>query len=100
MPDTLEERFWELARKRLANGNVALQERSEVRFRNLLRSGVAKMQGGGVAEDPVQLELADTNLLRLVEGMIREAQERELVSVSRSIYDFAIGRNCPAWPFC
>lgn len=100
MPDTLEERFRELAQKRLAEEDVPLHDRIEARFLTLLQSGVARMRSGGVADDPEQLVVAEKSLMRLVDGMIRETRERELAAVNRSVYDFALGRYCPAWPFC
>jgi hypothetical protein len=58
------------------------------------------MQGGGVAEDKEQVEVAEKNLGRLVDAMIKEVRDRELQAVNRSVFDFAVGRYCPAWPFC
>ena len=100
MTDGLDERFWELAHKRFAAEGVGLHELIEGKFRNLLRSGAARMQGGGVAEDNEQVEVAEKNLGRLVDAMIKEVRDRELQAVNRSVFDFAVGRYCPAWPFC
>ena len=100
MADTLEERFWKLASQRLAAAQIPLMERIDIRFQNFVRSGATTMQSGGVAENQEQLELAEKSLVRIVDGLIRETREREVAAVNRSVYDFVIGRFCPAWPFC
>jgi hypothetical protein len=98
--DGLEEHFLELSIKRLAAAGVSFHGTMYARFRDLLRRGVKRLEEGGLADNPEQLQVAEKNLDRLVDGFIGETHQRDLVSVSRSVYEYVIGRYCPAWPFC
>jgi hypothetical protein len=66
----------------------------------LIHKAALRVEADGFASDPPKLLEAETNFIKLLTEMTRQAGAQSLNALHESILSEALHLLCPIWPFC
>ena len=100
MNEDFKRRLLEAARRRARQSNFAFTSVAETDLKSFIDQGVDKMSSADLISDS-RKDLAESNLLKLVDRMANEAAKRNL-NENLDYKTFSDSRMsiCPLWPFC
>jgi len=100
MKEQFNDRLFAAAERRARQLNFKFTKIATGDLKTFISQGVDKMIESELRDD-TQKDLAERNLLRLIEAMVTEAGKRKLYeSLDYKTFSEARMSICPLWPFC
>lgn len=98
--EELEERLWNVATKRSSRAGFEIAHDCSVYLLEFIQRGISRMVEEGYENDEARIRKAESNLKRLIDGMVKEAESQRFDMLHEPTFFEAIKSLCPLWPFC